>query len=48
MPLDKFQPLVPHKRMMPDNAKPYLLLITTSSEDAGLEVSELAIESIGL
>jgi ferric-dicitrate binding protein FerR (iron transport regulator) len=44
VPLDEFFPIVPRKREMPLSARPYLLLITTYGNDAGLEVSELAIE----
>ena len=43
--LDEFHPIVDRKPMMPHRARPYLILITTFSDDVGLEVSELAIES---
>jgi hypothetical protein len=44
VPLADFQPVVPRKPDMPISARPYLILITTYGDDAGLEVSELAIE----
>ena len=43
--LDEFYPLVDRKPIMPHRARPYLVLITTLSDDVGLEVSDLAIES---
>ncbi|MDA1054916.1 MAG: FecR family protein [Planctomycetota bacterium] len=46
VPLADFQPVVPRKPDMPSAARPYLILITTYGDDAGLEVCELAIESV--
>lgn len=45
VPLADFQPVVQRKRDIPSAARPYLILITTYGDDAGLEVCELAIES---
>ncbi len=44
VPLADFRPIMQRKPEMPDNARPYLILITTYGNDAGLEISELAIE----
>lgn len=44
VPLADFHPLVERWRVMPIDARPYLILVTTFGDDAGLEVSELAIE----
>lgn len=44
VPLASFTPIMYHKPNMPVDARPYLLLITTYDDYAGLEVSELAIE----
>jgi hypothetical protein len=44
VPLADFRPIVPRWRNIPTDARPNLILITTYLEDAGLEVSELAIE----
>lgn len=44
VPLAEFLPLVQRWQQMPRDARPYLILVTTYSEDAGLEVLELAIE----
>lgn len=46
VPLADFQPVVPRKPDMPSSARPYLILITTYGDDAGLEVCELAVESV--
>jgi ferric-dicitrate binding protein FerR (iron transport regulator) len=44
VPLADFHPIVERKREMPVDARPYLILITTFGDEAGLEVSEVAIE----
>ncbi len=43
LPLADFQPLVPSHQVMASGARPHLILVTTYEQDAGLEVSELAI-----
>jgi hypothetical protein len=43
IPLSRLKPLVPRFPAMAEGDRPYLILITTFEEDAGLEIAELSI-----